>query len=146
MWSVSEQAREQFGTYWIRCGSGQGFCREPDTINGGGNSGHQAVHLAATFGAKRIVLLGFDMQMTNGQEHWHGKHEGRLPNGKGFPGWIKTMGYLAKDLEREGVEVINCSRSTALRCFRRATIEETLRADDGPRQAHAEPERAEVVP
>lgn len=145
MWSVSDGARERYGTYWIRCGSGHGFADEPDTINGGGNSGHQAVHLAATFGATKIVLLGFDMQQTGGKEHWHGKHEGRLPNGKGFPGWIKTMGYLAKDLERMGVDVINCSRVTALRCFRRAPLEEALYVEDGSGQAHAEPACDEVV-
>src|SRR5690606_16590906 len=105
MWSVSEMARDRFGTYWIRCGTGQGFSREPDTINGGGNSGYQAIHLAATFGAKKIVLLGFDMQRTGGLEHWHGKHEGNLPNGRGFASWMQQMTPLARDLEAMGVEV-----------------------------------------
>jgi hypothetical protein len=138
MWSVSEQARERFGTYWIRCGKDNGFCEEPDTINGGGNSGHQALHLAATFGAKRIVLLGFDMQRTDGKEHWHGKHEGNLPNGKGFPNWIKSFAFLARDLEKKGVEVINCTRRTALRCFKAGELRETLQqqvsAGDGSRR------------
>lgn len=66
------------------------------------------------------------MQRTGGKEHWHGKHEGRLPNGTGFAGWIKTMGYLAKDLDRMGIEVANCSRTTALRCFPQRRLEETL--------------------
>lgn len=124
MWSVSEMAREKFGTYWIRCGTDRGFSREPDTINGGGNSGHQAIHLAATFGAKRIVLLGFDMQRTGGREHWHGKHEGKLPNGAGFGPWMKSMAFLATDLKRMGIDVVNCSRVTAMRCFRQASLEE----------------------
>lgn len=126
LWSVSEMAHDKFGTYWIRHSRDPGFCQEPDTINGGGNSGYQAIHLAATFGAKRIILLGFDMQRTGGKEHWHGKHEGRLPNGTGFPGWIRNMAPLAKDLSRLGVDVVNCSRATALTCFRRATPEEVL--------------------
>jgi hypothetical protein len=123
MWSVSEQSREKYGVYWIRHGRGQGFCAEPDTINGGGHSGFQAVHLAATFGAKRIILLGFDLQRTDGKLHWHGKHEGGLPNGNGFAGWIRSMGYLGKDLAARGVEIINCSRKTALRCFPRVELE-----------------------
>lgn len=126
LWSVSEMARDKFGTYWIRCGTDLGFCAEPDTINGGGNSGYQAIHLAATFGAKRIVLLGFDMQRTGGKEHWHGKHEGSLPNGAGFVAWMKSLGDLAKDLRHMGVEVVNCSRTTALRHFPCASLEETL--------------------
>jgi len=140
MWSVSEMARDKFGTYWIRCGTGQGFSREPDTINGGGNSGYQAIHLAATFGAKKIVLLGFDMQRTGGREHWHGKHEGNLPHGAGFGSWMKSMAFLAADLRRMGVDVVNCSRVTAMRCFRRATLEEIFdetqrHPDDGSQTA-----------
>jgi len=136
MWSVSEMARDRFGTYWIRCGTGQGFSREPDTINGGGNSGYQAIHLAATFGAKKIVLLGFDMQRTGGLEHWHGKHEGNLPNGRGFASWMQQMTPLARDLEAMGVEVINCSRATAMRCFPRATLEEVFDETANTAQRH----------
>lgn len=125
-WSVSEGAQKKFGTYWIRHCRNNGFSTEPDTINGGGNSGYQGIHLAATFGAKKIVLLGFDMQRTFGREHWHGKHKGKLPNGQGFVGWIRQMAPLAKDLKAMGVEVINCSRQTALHCFPEATLAETL--------------------
>lgn len=120
-------AREKFGTYWIRYSADSGFNREPDTINGGGNSGYQAIHLAATFGAKKIVLIGYDMQRTGGKEHWHGKHEGGLHNGTGFPAWITRMGALASDLSNMGVEVINATRTTALKCFPRATLEDALR-------------------
>lgn len=125
-WSVSEQAQKKYGTYWIRHSRDSGFNASPDTINGGGNSGYQAIHLAATFGAKKIVLLGFDMQRTGGKEHWHGKHKGRLPNGQGFAGWMKQMRPLAADLANMGIEVVNCSRETALRCFPRAALKDTL--------------------
>lgn len=126
LWSVSEQARDQYGTYWIRHATDEGLAREPDTINGGGNSGYQAVHLAATFGAARIILLGFDMQRTGGKIHWHGPHEGRLPNGVGFPAWLKAFGPLAKDLKAAGIEVVNCSRTTAMTCFPRQRLEDAL--------------------
>lgn len=126
LWSVSEMARDKFGTYWIRCGTNAGFSKEPDTINGGGNSGFQAIHLAATFGATKIVLLGFDMQRTGGKEHWHGKHEGKLPNGAGFGPWMRALEVLARDLRRAEIEVVNCTRVTAMRSFRRAPLEETL--------------------
>lgn len=126
MWTVSEVARDRYGLYWMRYSRDAGFNTARDSINGGGNSGYQAIHLAATFGAKRIILLGYDMQRTDGKLHWHGKHWGRLPNGNGFPSWIKQMSPLAKDLRKLGVEVINCSRQTALRCFPRASLEETL--------------------
>lgn len=119
-------ARDKYGAYWMQCGREPGFHKSPDTINGGGNSGYQAVHLAATFGAARIILLGFDMQRTGGKHHWHGKHEGRLVNGVGFPFWIRNFGPLAKDLAARGIEVVNCTRETALECFPRMPIEQAL--------------------
>lgn len=123
---MSEASRDKYGLYWMRYGRAAGFATDPDTINGGGNSGYQAIHLAATFGAKRIVLIGYDMQRTDGKLHWHGKHWGRLPNGNGFPSWIKQMTPLAKDLRRMGVEVINSTKVTALRCFPRLPLEGAL--------------------
>lgn len=133
-------ARQKYGTYWIRHATGAGFSREPDTINGGGNSGYQAVHLAATFGARRIALIGFDMQRTGGKEHWHGKHEGKLPNGQGFPRWIRAFSPLADDLRLLGVEVVNCTPTTALHCFRKSTLEEFL--SDTQHRVNAEHQQA----
>ncbi|MGA4815964.1 hypothetical protein ACPA9J_15885 [Pseudomonas aeruginosa] len=40
--------------------------------------------MAIARGAKRIILLGYDMQKTNGQSHWHGDH----PKGLGSAGKI----------------------------------------------------------
>lgn len=66
------------------------------------------------------------MQRTGGKFHWHGKHWGNLPNGQGFPTWIKNFAPLAVDLARRGVEVINATRETALQCFPRMSLEEAL--------------------
>jgi hypothetical protein len=123
-WSLSATACQRYGLKLATRGTGEGFCRRPFTINGGGNSGFQAVHLAATFGAARIVLLGFDMQRTNGREHCHGPHKGGLPSGKGFASWIGRFRYLARDLEALGVD--NCTRSTALHCFPERRLEDVL--------------------
>ena len=52
------------------------------------NSGGGAVSLAIARGAKRIILLGYDMQKTGGMSHWHGDHpegwvaQGRYPSGR----------------------------------------------------------------
>lgn len=125
-WTVSGMARDKYGAYWMQHSRDAGYNPAPDTINGGGNSGYQAVHLAATFGASKIVLLGFDMQRTGGKHHWHGKHEGRLANGVGFRFWMENFQALARDLKARGVEVINATRETAMTCFPRAPLEEAL--------------------
>jgi hypothetical protein len=44
---------------------------EPGVIGSGGNSGFQALNIAAQFGATRILLIGFDMHAAKGA-HWYG--------------------------------------------------------------------------
>lgn len=95
----------------------------------GGNSGFQAVNLAYLLGYTRIILLGYDMQLTGGQTHWHGDHdfEGATnPVKNTFKGWIPAFNKVAQELKSVGVEVINASRKTALECFPRVSLEEAL--------------------
>lgn len=132
LWTCSEGATREFGLYWIRCGKLAGLHPDPDTVNSGGNSGFQAISLAHKFGAARIILLGFDMQRTGGKTHHHGNHRGGLRNGAGFVSWIRQMGPLAADLKRARVEVWNASRSTALNCFPKKSVEEVLRVIESP--------------
>lgn len=97
-------------------------------IRTGGNSGHQAVNLAVHLGAKRLVLLGFDMQAVNGRAHWHGDHGNGLGNPRQlhFDRWRSSAAGLAKALKAAGIEAVNCSRATALTSFTRAALEEVL--------------------
>lgn len=92
-----------------------------------GNSGGQAVHLAAKFGARRIILLGFDMQLgPNGERHHHPEHPKPCVQRSLFLEWSIKMSVLAKELEKQGVSVVNCSRTTALDCFPRQNLEDAL--------------------
>lgn len=99
-----------------------GLSRDPSVIHHGGNSGYQAINLAFHLGVKRILLLGFDMQHTGGKRHWFGDHPRPLNNAAGIEGWRKAFTRLADDLRGEGVEVVNCSRETALTCFPRKKL------------------------
>ena len=103
-----------------------GLNPKPDHINTGGNSGHQAIHLARNEGAKRVILLGFDFAFTGGQAHWHGNHPQPLGNAGSIKTWVPHMRKLAADLKAEGVEVINSSRHTALDCFERRDLTDAL--------------------
>lgn len=125
-WTTSERARDQFDLLWIYAVDRPGLSADPTLIHQGQNSGYQAISLAALFGARRILLLGFDFQRTSGKSHWHGDHPRGLGNGGTFPAWIAAMNGLAKDLARANIEVINCTRKTALRCFPQKPIEEIL--------------------
>ena len=95
------------------------MCREPPAIHQGFNSGYQAINLALHFGAKRVVLLGFDMGAT-GDEHWFGKHPTELDSGRDWSRFIQA--FESMQPESAGLEVINATRITALRCFPRAPL------------------------
>lgn len=98
-----------------------------DQIGAGGNSGFQAVNFAARTGARRIILLGYDMGH-DGSAHWHGDHAGGLsnPDQKFLQRCACILDEQAKAIAARGIEVINASRKTRLRQFRRMSIDEAL--------------------
>lgn len=84
-------------------------------IPGGGNSGFQAINLAYMLGAKTIILLGFDMFGV----HYFGDHPDKLVKQSPYKDFIKSFETITKD-----VEIINCSRQTALNCFPKKYIKD----------------------
>jgi hypothetical protein len=95
-----------------------------DTFPAYGNSGAACITLAAQAGAKRIILLGYDCQKTEGKSHWHGDHPRKLDNAKYINRWPAKFAEQAKTLT--DVEVINCTRQTALTCYPRMHLETAL--------------------
>jgi hypothetical protein len=124
LWTQDARAAQKHGLFWISGTHEAGLGREK--IHFGGNSGYQAVCLAALWGVKTIVLLGFDFAVgPQGESHWFGDH----PKNQGFhnpvefKSWIKNFATLARDLDDAGVDVYNASRNTGLTCFVRTTID-----------------------
>jgi hypothetical protein len=102
-----------------------GVIRVPKPFDHAGNSGAGAISLAHKGGATRIILLGYDCQRgPNGEAHHHGDHPRGMGNAGSLPKWPEQFERLSRRLS--GVEVINCSRRTALTCFPRADLEEVL--------------------
>ncbi len=127
-WTRDEHAAVRFGLRCARRRDGSGLCRERGSVHTGGNSGFQAVNLAWHFGARRIVLLGFDMHRKNGA-HWHGDHEGMLSApASHMPIWRREFRALAADLREEGVKVVNATEGSALDCFPMLPLREALRS------------------
>jgi hypothetical protein len=113
----------------VRCvpSSGEkGFDPNPARIRNGNNSGYAALHLAAAAGARKCLLLGYDM----GGSHFFGRHPEPLVNtpAETFLRWIRNFQELAPILEGMGVEVINCAPSSALKCFKTAKLCDALRS------------------
>jgi len=62
------------------------------------------------------------MQKTGKLSHWHGDHPKGWGNSEGINRWVKAFDYIAQDLEKVGVNVVNCTIDTALKCFKRNTL------------------------
>lgn len=94
----------------------------------GGNSGFQAVNLAAQAGAARIVLVGFDYNAASGL-HWHGSHPPGMnnPSQANLSAWRANLDGSAALLASLGVDVVNVSPQSSLTAFRRATLSESLK-------------------
>jgi len=101
-----------------------------DTIAAGNSSGYQAINIAALYGCKRIILLGYDCQAqvvdNKCVTHWFGGHPDKTDPSvfKDQLAWYKT---LLPDLATHGIELINATRTTALDFFPRLPIEEALK-------------------
>ncbi len=109
----------------LRKGMESGLSLNPAVLHTGKNSGYQAINLAVLFGASRILLLGYDMQPgPKGQEHWHVDH----PNlsRSTYAVFLSHFPSLVEPLKAAGVEVINCTRRTALTCFPHMSLEQAL--------------------
>lgn len=95
-----------------------GLETNPSGLRHGSSAGYQAINLAYHFGVKRIVLLGYDMKPdAQGRTHWHDeprpKHMAQIMGSAMLP-WFKT---LVEPLRMAGVEVVNCSEQSALKCW-----------------------------
>lgn len=125
LWTQDFNASEKFGLNRIEGESEKGLGK--DKIHFGANSGYQMVNLAYLFGAKKIILLGFDMKRgENKKSHWHGDHPGALNKSMPINKWIQNFNPLASDLKAEGVTVINATRDSDLECFERQKLEVAL--------------------
>jgi hypothetical protein len=114
------------------------YDERPDHVGGGGNTGFHAVHLAAKFGCRKILLCGFDMQSVAGSEadsdprkprarqHWFGEHPWRPRLRIPFDLFVERFTRSAPEFEKRGIRVINCTPGSALKCFPFMTIEEAL--------------------
>lgn len=104
-----------------------GVSQIPGVLAWGGNSGYCAVGLAYQFGGRRIILLGYDMKGDGPAAHFHGAHPPHVQRDFNWPMWRQRFDEMAQDFRDLGVEVINCTRDTALTCFPQKTLKEALK-------------------
>ncbi len=116
-----------------------GITRHPDRVSWNKNSGGSAINVAYHLGARRIVLLGFDMQDgPQSATHWHGGHREGIgaPGRRGqrqyrapYPRFLAGFPQIKKDADRLGVEIINAIHpkiGSAIEDFSKVPIAEVI--------------------
>lgn len=103
----------------------RGLSQAPDAV-GGWCGGSSAINLAYLFGARVIVLIGFDMRPGN----WHNDHKLPHVEDQHRLKFIPAIEAMEPELTSRGVVVLNTNPRSALRCFPFADIEELLAMDD----------------
>jgi hypothetical protein len=111
---------------WVEGRPRPGLSYEATAIHTGKNSGYQAINIAVLMGAKKILLIGFDLKVSDdGRSHWFGDHPDLTRSF--YETWHPQFQTLVDPLRELGVEVINCSPDSALECFPKANIEDVFR-------------------
>jgi hypothetical protein len=105
-----------------------GLERDPSGLRTGKNSMYQAINLAVHLGARRIVLLGCDLQPgPQGEQHWFGSHPWGTRSWSELGPMVRPLfETLVTPLAELGIDIVNASRQTALTCFRQATLDDAL--------------------
>ncbi len=115
---------ERYGINLIAGTDGNEFSMDPSFIRYGSNSGFQAINLAILFGAKRIILVGFDMRI-NGSKHFFGDHPDPLYNREEFESLVPNFRIAALALPKE-ISIVNATPGSRLDCFPMLPLEEIL--------------------
>lgn len=124
-WTQSFAAAEAYGLRLVHAEKGEGLARRAEAIYASSSSGYQALGLAHLWGARRIILVGYDYQRTGGLGHFFGEHPKPLTQGN-LSTLARPFPALAQKLAAAGVAVVNCTGETALRCFARARLDDIL--------------------
>jgi len=113
----------------------RGISSTPYLVSWNGNSGAAAVSVAVHAGAKRVILLGFDMKLNNSnQQHYHNAYGRGIINIQDphkrrklpFDRHLRGFPIIAQDAGRMGIEIINASPESVISCFRKMTVKEII--------------------
>lgn len=83
-------------------------------VKWGASSGHTAVALAVAMGAKKVILLGFDMREVWGKSHHHTDYDSDAISPGVFKGWIDAFAGWNRAAKEIGVTIVNASEGSAL--------------------------------
>jgi hypothetical protein len=133
----------QWGIRQLESEDKLGLSRVDGVIHRGGNSGYQSIGLAYQLlrqratdpdNVGRIILIGFDMQMAGNQRHWFGNHPQPFNAASNYGNFITSFETIH---DIYGLEIINATRTTALKHFTCMDLDECVDLLSEPAQACA---------
>lgn len=104
----------------------EGLSEKPNGLHTGCNGGYQAINFAALAGAKRVVLLGYDMHYPGGRSHWHAGHPTKVPEQHYTGFYARLFATLLPQAKKLGVSIVNASIGSYLKTFPIVPLEEAL--------------------
>lgn len=111
---------------------GISLTKKPGELCWNNTSGAAAINLAIQLGVKKIYLLGFDMKLSNQNQHWHKEYAVKKIDNidkRLFSPQIAPFAGIAKEAARMGVVIYNCNPDSAITVFPKITIKEALKED-----------------
>jgi len=105
-----------------------GLTIEPNAVSWNGNSGASAINFAIHTGVKRIILLGFDMQVDEkGNQHWHKFYVGDTKTLEStMSNHLKGFPQIKIDADALGVQIINANPSSRIECFPKMNFKDII--------------------
>lgn len=137
-WTPRKESAEKYDINYIEEIWRPGLSTDNKFIHAHHGSGPQILNLALHYGVKRMGLIGWDMKYAgkvndkvyDGNRHYFGEYPKPLQH------WPRTdpngdLGGLIKEVETikpsdYGIEIINCSPNSALKCFPYQSLSEFL--------------------
>lgn len=98
-----------------------------DTLGWFSNTGIMGIELAMKLGSKRIYLLGFDMQLTDGIANWYSNLKDK-PNSAVYDKFLRN--FKGFDLQKQSyfpdIEIINLNPNSGLELYEKKDWSEVL--------------------
>lgn len=103
-----------------------GLSVEQDTICWNRGCGGAAINLAFLLGARRIVLLGFDMRMVEGKHNWHDHHQKTERDKIYQNSMMPFLKPMSDAMKVTGIQIVNATPGSAMNLFTTMSLEKVL--------------------
>lgn len=121
--------RGQEGILYFERGKWTGIETDSQCVAWNRCSGGSAINFAYHLGAKKIILIAFDMERdSEGQNNWHNEHKAKIDFDiyNPYPGFLKAFRQIAVEAAPLQLKIIDTSLEGKLNCFPKVKLEDCI--------------------